>query len=68
MFGFKKKCAFCKKEIEKGEGIKAEVDVYGRIDRCKRDFCSDKCLMDYEKFTAELMKRRRPNVCLKCLR
>jgi ribosomal protein L24E len=65
---FKKKCEFCKKTIEKGEGIKEEVEVYGRVGTWERNFCSEECLEKYKQVTAELMKSRRPNVCMRCLR
>lgn len=65
---WKKNCAFCKKPIEGDMGVRAEVEVFGRVGTWKRDFCSDDCLDRYKKNTAELMKTRRPNVCMKCLR
>ncbi len=68
MFGRKKKCTLCKKVIEKGDGIKAEVEVYGLVGKFRRDFCSDEHLERYEKMTEDLMKTRRPRICSKCLR
>jgi hypothetical protein len=68
MLGLKKKCEFCKQPIEKGGGIRKEVDVYGLVGKFKRSFCSQEHLDKYEKATAELMKTRRPRVCMKCLR
>lgn len=68
MFRRKKKCTLCKKIIEKGESIKAEVEVYGLVGKFRRNFCSDEHLERHEKMTEELMKTRRPRVCSKCLR
>ncbi len=68
MFWSKKKCEFCKEEIEKGKEIRAEVGVFGRVGKWKRDFCSEECLERYEKTTEELMKTRKPRVCMRCLR
>lgn len=68
MFGMSKKCAFCKREIEKGKEITRNVEVYGRTDKPKRHFCSEDHLDSYLKRTEALMKTRRPNICLKCLR
>ncbi|NIP40226.1 MAG: hypothetical protein GTN37_02635 [Candidatus Aenigmarchaeota archaeon] len=62
----RKKCEFCKQEIEKG--VKERVEVYGRVGTWKKDFCSEECLERYRKVTVELMKTRRPNVCTRCLR
>lgn len=64
---FGKKCEFCKKPIGK-EGIKERVEVYGRVGTWKKDFCSEECLEKYKQATEELMKTRRPNVCMRCLR
>ncbi|MCK4497120.1 MAG: hypothetical protein KAU24_02935 [Candidatus Aenigmarchaeota archaeon] len=68
MLGRKKKCTLCKQTIEKGKEIKAEVDVYGLVGKFSRDFCSEEHLEKYNKMTEELMKTRRPRVCMKCLR
>jgi len=68
MFGFSKKCEWCKAEIEKGNGISENVEVYGRTDTPTRHFCSQEHLELYRKRTAQLMKTRRPNVCMRCLR
>jgi ribosomal protein L24E len=65
---FKKKCEFCKKPIEKGEGLKERVEVYGRVGTWERNFCSEECLERYRKATSDLMKTRRPNVCMRCLK
>lgn len=65
---FKKECAFCKKKIEKGRGIKEKVEVYGRVGTWKKDFCSVECLEKYIESTEQLMKTRRPRVCSRCLR
>jgi len=69
MFGiFKKKCDLCGKEIEKGKEKEAKVEVYGRVGKWKKTFCSEECLETYNKRTEELMKTRKPNVCKRCLR
>ncbi|MBN2043366.1 MAG: hypothetical protein JW754_06205 [Candidatus Aenigmarchaeota archaeon] len=68
MFWSKKRCETCKKEIEKGKGIQKKVEVFGRVGEWKRNFCSEECLETYEKRTETLMKTRRPNVCMRCLR
>jgi hypothetical protein len=65
---FKKKCEFCKKTIENGEEIRAEVEVYGRVGKWKRNFCCEEHLEKYKKMTEQLMKTRRPNVCMRCLK
>jgi len=65
---FKKECEFCKKPIEKREGVKERVEVYGRVGKWERNFCSEECLERYIQATSELMKTRRPNVCMRCLR
>lgn len=65
---FKKECAFCKKRIEKGKGLKEKIEVYGRVGLWKKDFCSGECLEKYKEATAELMKTRRPNVCTRRVR
>jgi len=65
---FQKKCEFCKRPIGKGKGITEEVEVYGRVGTWKKNFCSDECLEKYRKMTEELMKTRKPNVCMRCLR
>lgn len=65
---FRKKCEFCKKDIEKGREIKEKVEVYGRIGKWEKNFCSEECLEKYIQATSELMKTRRPNVCMRCLR
>ncbi len=65
---FRKKCEFCGRQIEKGKEITEKVEVYGRVGLWKRNFCSEECLEKYKKATSELMKRRRPNVCMRCLR
>jgi len=68
MFGFKKKCGFCGEEILDGECISENVEVYGRTDMPKRHFCCLEHLELFKKRTQELMKTRRPNVCMKCLK
>jgi ribosomal protein L24E len=68
MFGLKKRCEWCKKDLEKGKGIFECVEVYGRTDKPKRHFCSEEHLELYKKRTEQLMKTRRPNVCTRCLR
>ncbi len=68
MLGFRKKCELCGQEIEKGKGVSENVEVYGRTDKPERHFCSEKHLELYKKRTAEMMKTRRPNVCMRCLR
>ena len=65
---FQKKCEFCKRPIGKGKGITEEVEVYGRVGTWKKNFCSEECLEKYRKMTEGLMKTRRPNVCMRCLR
>jgi hypothetical protein len=65
---FRKKCEFCKQPIKRGEVITERVEVYGRVGNWKKDFCSGECLEKYKRATAELMKTRRPNVCMRCLR
>ena len=65
---FRKKCEFCGKEIGKGKEITEKVEVYGRVGLWKRNFCSEECLEKYKQVTEELMKTRRPNVCMRCLR
>ena len=68
MFGARKKCEYCKDEIEKGEEISEHVEVYGRTDKPKKHFCSEEHMKLYKKRTVELMKTRRPNICMKCLK
>jgi len=68
MLGRKKSCTLCKQPIEKGKGIKAEVEVYGLVGKFKKDFCSEEHLEKYNKMTEELMKTRRPRVCMKRLK
>jgi len=68
MFGLAKKCEYCKREIDKGREISENVEVYGRTDKPKKHFCSEQHLELYKKRTEQLMKTRRPNVCMKCLR
>ncbi len=68
MLWSKPRCQFCKKEIEKGKEIKARVEVYGLVGRHKRNFCSEECLEKHRIMTGQLMKTRRPNVCMRCLR
>lgn len=69
MFGIlKKKCDQCGKEVEKGKGIVKKVDVYGRVGKWKKIFCSEECIETYEERTEALMKTRKPNVCKRCLR
>ena len=65
---FKKECAMCKKKIEKGKGMEEKVEVYGRVGEWKKNFCSEECLEKYKQMTAELMKTRKPRVCMRCLR
>ncbi len=67
MFG-PKKCQFCKAEIEKGREISENVQVYGRTDTPKKHFCSKEHLEIYKKRTEALMKTRKPNVCMRCLK
>ncbi|MCK5017313.1 MAG: hypothetical protein KAS32_09585 [Candidatus Peribacteraceae bacterium] len=64
---FSKKCETCKQKIQKGR-IEKKVEVYGRVGTWNRSFCSEECLEKYENRTEQLMKTRRPNVCMKCLR
>jgi|GEM_PF-1398779 len=64
----KKRCEYCKSEIEKGEEISENVEVYGRTDTPKKHFCSEKHLELYKKRTSLLMKNRRPNICARCIR
>ena len=68
MFGMKKKCEYCRAEIEKGREISENVEVYGRTDTPRKHFCSQEHLESYKKRTEELMKTRRPNVCMGCLK
>ena len=68
MLGFRKRCEYCKQEIERGGEISENVEVYGRTDTPKKHFCSQEHLKIYKKEIAERMKNRRPNVCMKCLR
>jgi hypothetical protein len=68
MFGLKKRCEYCKKEIEKDKEISECVEVYGRTDKPKKHFCSEKHLELYRKKTEKLMETRRPNICMRCLR
>jgi len=63
---FRKNCEFCKQPI--GKGINERVEVYGRVGNWKKDFCSEECLEKYKQMTEELMKTRRPNVCMRCIR
>lgn len=58
----------CKQKIPKGKEIEAKVEVYGRVGFWKRHFCSEEHLEAYNRRTEALMKTRRPNVCLNCLR
>ena len=48
--------------------IKKKVEIYGRVGTWNKSFCSEECLERYENRTEQLMKTRRPNVCMKCLR
>lgn len=65
---FRKECETCRKKIGKGGEIERKVDVYGRVGKWKKTFCSVECLEKYTERTEQLMKTRRPNVCMKCLR
>lgn len=63
---FKKKCEFCDQTVE--DGITEKVEVYGRVGKWKKTFCSEECMEKYKEATAELMKNRKPRVCMRCLR
>jgi ribosomal protein L24E len=65
---FSRKCTLCGARIEKGEGLQEEVEVYGLVDKHKRDFCSEACLEKHKKITAARMATRRPGVCMRCLK
>jgi hypothetical protein len=65
---FTRRCILCKERIEKGQGLKEEVEVYGLVGKHKRDFCSEACLERHKKMTAARMATRRPGVCMRCLR
>ncbi len=64
---FKKNCFYCKKKIEKGKAIEAKVDVYGLVDKHKKNFCSEECLEKYEEITEKKMATRRKGVCMSCV-
>jgi len=62
MFGRgEKKCELCKIKIDKP--IEAEVEIYGKVGRFKKYFCSEEHLKMHIKRTEELMKTRR---CMSC--
>jgi len=65
---FGNKCDFCRKKIGKGRELKAKVEVFGRVGKWKKNFCSGECLEGYECRTEDLMKTRRPNICTRCVR
>ena len=65
---FAKKCTHCGSRIEKGEGLREEVEVYGLVGKHKRHFCSDICLEKHRKITSARKATRRPNVCMSCLK
>ena len=62
MFKRTKKCELCKAEIN--SGMEAEVEVYGRVGKFKKNFCSEEHLEIYKKRTEALMKTRR--TCMSC--
>jgi ribosomal protein L24E len=68
VFGLKKRCEYCREEIEKGKGISEHVEVYGRTDKPEKHFCCEEHLQLYKQRTRELMKTRRPRICMRCLR
>ncbi|MFH1977996.1 MAG: hypothetical protein ABIJ92_01575 [Candidatus Aenigmatarchaeota archaeon] len=64
MFWSASKCQACKNEIEKGKEVKADVEIYGKVGKFKKNFCSSDHLEAHNKITEQMMKNRR--VCLPC--
>ena len=50
-----------------GEDLTEKVEVYGRVGKWKKSFCSEDCLEKYKLATEELMKTRSPK-CVRCAR
>lgn len=54
---FKKKCAYCKKKIEKGKEIFKEVKVSTLIGTREKAFCCSKHVNEYKKEIEEYLKK-----------
>lgn len=63
MFGFGKKCEYCRTKIEKGKEIKRNVKVPGYIGTRPRDFCTEEHAKKYEQEAGEHMERQGGGGC-----
>ncbi len=65
----RKKCQFCRIEIDKGKDISTDVRVYGRSDTPKKHFCSEDHLEKYNEKMQKILGDRKPGVrCGMCMR
>lgn len=57
VFGFRKKCEYCRTRVEKGKEINRNVKVPGFIGTYPRYFCCEEHANNYEKEIEELTKQ-----------